>query len=120
MLYFEDLANSFVHKRVKGTLATACMNPTASDMGVLIKFPDVPDGPQMRLQLLSASLSASSSLLCAPFLLQRSLTRVKSNRPRGGNQPQRTWYVGARWKQFGKPTLFILLQIRRICDNGNM
>ena len=29
------------------------MNPTASDMGVLIKFPDVPDGPQMRLQLLS-------------------------------------------------------------------
>ena len=45
--------STFAHKRLKGTLAAACMNPSASELAVLIRFPDVPEGPQMRLQLLS-------------------------------------------------------------------
>ena len=52
-----------------------------------------------------SNVSATPARSVGPFL-----TRVKSNRPKGGDQPQYTWVLD-RWKQFGKRTLFILLQI---------
>ena len=40
----------YVHKRVHGKLLNACLNQTASELAVLMRFDDVPEGPQLRLQ----------------------------------------------------------------------
>jgi hypothetical protein len=38
----------YTHKRVHGTLLNACLNPTADELAVLMRFNDVPEGPQLR------------------------------------------------------------------------
>jgi hypothetical protein len=45
----------YAHKRVKGSLITACLNPTSSVLVTLTLFDNLPEGPHMRIQQLSVT-----------------------------------------------------------------
>ena len=43
---------AYVACRAKGALVTACLNPTATALGTLVRYANLPEGSLMRLQLL--------------------------------------------------------------------